>query len=73
MNNSIRNLILAEIAWCETHRGESNKGDIWEDGFISGLYQALSLLGKSRKIDTMSERKIEEYNLRPERAPNTRF
>lgn len=40
-------LILLEIAWCETHPGESGKGKMFEEGFIEGLKQAARLV-KSR-------------------------
>lgn len=48
-------LILGEIAWCKVHRGDSAKGDVWEDGFIEGLKQALRLM-RSRPIQRPTPR-----------------
>jgi hypothetical protein len=45
----IKQVIRAEIKWCKTHRGTSNKGEDFEKGFIQGLEQALRLAGKKLK------------------------
>ena len=37
----MKSAIEQEIMWHEAHRGESGKGNEFEDGFIAGLKQAL--------------------------------
>lgn len=40
--NNMNSPIEQEIEWCNAHRGESGRGDAFEEGFIEGLKKALS-------------------------------
>lgn len=39
--NNMKSPIEQEIEWCKSHRGESGRGEQFEEGFIAGLKQAL--------------------------------
>lgn len=40
-------LLSADKKWHQEHRGQSQKGDEWEQGFIQGIQQAITLVGGS--------------------------
>lgn len=44
-------LIENEIEWCKKNPGKSEKGELFELGFIAGLEQALLLINNKAKIE----------------------
>jgi hypothetical protein len=47
----MKQVLKQEIKWCRQHRGMSGKGEAFEEGFISGLKQAMFFAFQIEKLE----------------------
>jgi hypothetical protein len=50
------NIINQEIQWCKDNEGKSDKGKLFEEGFIEGLKQSQCCIEEFYKIQKQIER-----------------